>query len=239
VSQRICPSCKKELVNPDPRRKYHPECKTAKGRNTHRLKVKERGAILNKFIRPKPSRFFTFGGDVCDKFYFKIPWEECPSKNHLWLKGKRHMYMKKETHAYRDKWSRIISKRLKDENYTFYPGKIWIDIICLKPNHRGDAINLLDNIADMVKMAIDVDDRWFCIRNLDWEVVTEDPCVYVGIGQEHTEKHFLCEHCRRILVFSDSVSKRGICKYCNNQDLFEKELERLTTQYDNEKGEPI
>ena len=60
--------------------------------------------------------------------------------------------------------------------------KLWLDIFVQKPDNRGDAVNVVDLVCDAVKAAIGLDDRWYSIRRLDWQITKADPMLYVGIG---------------------------------------------------------
>ena len=66
--------------------------------------------------------------------------------------------------------------------------KVWLVIEVVMPHHRGDAINVLDWVADAVAAAIGVDDRWFAVI-LDW--VIKRGCqgeIKVEITQREKEK---------------------------------------------------
>jgi len=78
-------------------------------------------------------------------------------------------------------------------------GRLWLDIFVQKPNHRGDAVNVVDLVCDAVEDATGVDDRWFSVRRLDWEVKKSDPLLYVVIGQETSEEQRICALCGREL----------------------------------------
>lgn len=104
--------------------------------------------------------------------------------------------MPRESKRKRDEIATSIRIGLKDRHVAH--NKVWIDILVQKPNHRGDAINVVDLVCDAVKDAVPVDDRWFCIRRLDWEIVKDDPQLIIGIGQETTEDAQVCSFCGQI-----------------------------------------
>lgn len=65
--------------------------------------------------------------------------------------------------------------------------KVWLGIQVNMLDHRGDAINVLDWVADAVAGAIGVDDRWFALTGLGWSVVHKRPggaSILVDISQE-------------------------------------------------------
>jgi hypothetical protein len=96
--------------------------------------------------------------------------------------------------------------------------KLWIDLFVQKPDARGDAVNLVDLVCDALKKAAGVDDRWFSIRHLDWEIVKVNPQIFVGLGQEEVSDVQACSCCGRLLTF-DAFGKRksnksGIGRVC-------------------------
>lgn len=62
--------------------------------------------------------------------------------------------------------------------------RTWLAIHVAKKDHRSDAINVLKCVADAVKRAIDVDDRWYEVRNLSWEIDAARPRVEIEVGQD-------------------------------------------------------
>lgn len=62
------------------------------------------------------------------------------------------------------------------------PPKVWLDIMVVMPNRRGDALNLLDICADGCQDALGVDDRNFAIWRLDWAVDKKRPEIKVRVG---------------------------------------------------------
>lgn len=63
--------------------------------------------------------------------------------------------------------------------------KVWLDIHVQRGDMKSDPINLLDATADAVKTIIRVDDRWFAVARLDWELVrNERPFVRIQIWQD-------------------------------------------------------
>jgi len=64
----------------------------------------------------------------------------------------------------------------------FQKSKIWLTIRVFKPNHRLDAINFLDGIADGIKNAIGVDDRYYS-ATIDWAIDKEKPRIEIFIRQ--------------------------------------------------------
>lgn len=130
-----------------------------------------------------------------------VPFSYATSKNHIYaLRDQGHLFLRKESKAKRQEITLAIRQGLTDRKVAH--NKIWIDMLVQKPNHRGDAINVVDLVCDAVKDAVPVDDRWFCIRRLDWEIVKEDPQLIIGIGQETCEDAQVCSYCGQIKPLS-------------------------------------
>lgn len=72
---------------------------------------------------------------------------------------------------------------IRSQRPAFMPGKkVYISIFAELSNHRGDAVNLIDTLMDSIKVAIGVDDRWFAIKSLDWEI-RKDGKIRIDIEQ--------------------------------------------------------
>lgn len=70
---------------------------------------------------------------------------------------------------------------------------------------------MLDVICDAVKVGIGVDDRWFCVRRLDWAIVKLNPTITVGVSQSVTEHHRACHLCGAIRPLSSfTLARRGL-----------------------------
>ncbi len=119
-----------------------------------------------------------------------LPFSYSVSKNSLYRRDSRRpksaIFMRAEARRYRDAIVTLIQQLTKPflAKNKLKQAKLWIDIFVEKPDHRGDAINVIDLVCDAIKMAIPLDDRWYCIRSLDWAVNKKDPRLYIGLGQE-------------------------------------------------------
>jgi hypothetical protein len=60
--------------------------------------------------------------------------------------------------------------------------KTWIDVVVQKHNNRSDAHNCIDTLFDGIRDGLGVDDRWFAIGLLDWEVEPMNPNIYVQVS---------------------------------------------------------
>jgi len=143
------------------------------------------------------------------------------SKNAIWRSvGRGHVYLRQEAREARDALTAQIRRVAKDCNIVTH--RLWVDMFVVKPNHRGDAINVIDFVCDALKDGIGLDDRWYSIRRLDWSVSRENPRVYIGFGQEvGAVESQVCSYCGNILPLDsfgqNRASKTGrgrTCKGC-------------------------
>ena len=148
-----------------------------------------------------------------------VPFQYAWSKNHIYtMRSQGHVALRAESRAARDALALSIRSALHDR--TPVQAKVWVDILVQKPNHKGDAINVVDLVCDALKLAIDVDDRWFSIRRLDWEIVKTDPQLIVGIGQDTDVPVQACSSCGFIQPFDafgkNRGAKNGIDRNCRD-----------------------
>lgn len=161
-------------------------------------------------------------GDIDASWLLRIavPFSYAASKNHIYAMGHRgHRYLRGESTAFRD--SIILRVKEALNNREVFQAKLWIDILVQKTNHRGDAINVIDLVCDGLKSAVGIDDRWFCIRRLDWEIVKQSPQIFIGLTQEATEHQQVCSYCGRVLpldaFYKSKHGRVGVgreCKEC-------------------------
>lgn len=147
----------------------------------------------------------------------KIPFTYAFSKNHIYsLRGHGHVALRQESKAMRDGVTQLFREAVRDQR--IYNNKLWIEVLAEKPNHRGDAINIVDLVCDGIKTAIDIDDRWFAIWRLDWAIEKNDPQIYIGIGQELCEDAIACSCCGEILPLhnfnKNTNAKHGVSRWC-------------------------
>lgn len=155
-----------------------------------------------------------------------VPFDQGLSKNSMWsmARGANYVFMGNKHKSIRAAIENSVRMAMSSDQ-PFVQGKVWIDILIQKPSHRGDAINMVDGICDAVKKAIAVDDNWFCIRKLDWQIVKTNPRIFIGIGQEVTSDHQPCSYCGHILPI-DQFGKRKhgktgrsrVCAPCSRID---------------------
>jgi hypothetical protein len=148
-----------------------------------------------------------------------VPFDYAASKNHIYaLTGAGHVALRRESKAKRSEIALALRQGLGNRNVAH--NKVWIDILVQKPNHRGDAVNVVDLVCDAVKDALPVDDRWFCLRRVDWEIVKEHPQLIIGVGQETDVDAQVCSDCGQIKPLSDFHKNRdsrlGIGRQCRD-----------------------
>jgi hypothetical protein len=132
-----------------------------------------------------------------------IPFRYAASKNHLYaMRSLGHRALRRESRDMRDEITLAFKTALSSSPVHIRQNKIWIDIFVEKPNHKGDAINVVDLVCDGIRNALPVDDRWFSIRRLDWAIAKNNPRLFIGIGQEEVENVQACSTCGHLLDFA-------------------------------------
>lgn len=119
------------------------------------------------------------------KLKISIPFTWDWSKNKMW-KATRfgRLYLNPKTKQLID--FLIYKTRIEiKKNKLFFVKrkKVYLSIYAELENHRGDALNLLDTIADALKEAINIDDRWFAIKSLDWEI-KKGGKIFIEVSQD-------------------------------------------------------
>lgn len=148
-----------------------------------------------------------------------VPFSSACSKNHLWAMCDRgHVALREESRKVRRLLSESLSLAIREAGARPVQNRVWLDMLVQKPSHKSDAVNLIDLVCDAAKQAVGVDDRWFCVRRLDWEIVKAGPRLIVGVGQDSTEAVSICACCGRILplaAFSKNRSRPlGVGREC-------------------------
>lgn len=158
--------------------------------------------------------------DLASLVRVAFPFSYGLSKNRLWsmASGGSHVFMRQEIRNTKQALALIVQSAVKAGQIQFMPGKVWLDILIQKPNHKGDAVNLVDFICDAVKVGIGVDDRWFSIRRLDWEIVKTDPKIFIGIGQEEMTEQRVCSRCGQSRPLAHFPSHKRTCVVCSRAD---------------------
>lgn len=215
MGEMRCIFCGKTTKKKSPNQKYCPECsqqkslerrnlwrkenynRVYKGKNLKYGRIKRAGLGEAGLVRSRQADikrsidWMSDGVNIDCVFRFSVPFDQNYSKNAIWRTGRKgHVYIREEVNALREE----IGWKVKKSGVKWRINKVWLDILVQKPSMRGDAINVLDTIADGVKLGMDLDDNWFCVRRLDWEIVKEDPKIFIGIAQENRDVYY-CSHC--------------------------------------------
>lgn len=149
-----------------------------------------------------------------------VPFSWAGSKNHIFSKrADGHVFMREESAYMRFELTKEVRNAMLDVEIA--QNKLWIDIFVQKPTMRGDAVNFVDMVCDAVKDGVLLDDRWFSIRSVDWQIAKRDPMIFVGLGQESAINLQACSSCGRLLTFEkfqrNSARPNGIglnCREC-------------------------
>jgi len=147
---------------------------------------------------------------------FAFPFQSLFSKNAIYRTGYGgHVFIRKEVRALRDAIAMTFMPFRKD----YVNNKVWLEIFVQKPNQRSmDAVNVVDTVCDAVKVGLGIDDRWFSIYRLDWEIVKDNPRIFVGASQENCQYSIACSLCGRILTLDKFNKNRsamhGVARHC-------------------------
>jgi hypothetical protein len=218
--QRYCSKCSE--VRDIARKKLHAETRGKALFNEKRAQWASNGTEISAGEKLSLMRAMPKPPDLIWHHRVAVPFSWAGSKNHLFATTARgHTFMRDESRYYRA----ILTDKLRNgmADQPVVQNKLWIDIFVQKPNHRGDAANFLDMVCDAVKDAIPLDDRWYSIRSIDWQIVKSDPMLYVGIGQDTIENVQACSTCGRLLPFDMFQKNRStasgvgrVCRECQS-----------------------
>jgi hypothetical protein len=223
----ICRVCKKTVPRTSNRQDLCVECRG------ERWKLSTHGAVNGRTVNAEAASAITWPAtipepDLVTLVRVALPFTWLLSKN-AWLRFGRGMRAKpfSVASAYTPSAAKAARQALHDRltlaasRAHFYQRKTYIDILVQKPQHRGDAINVIDTVCDAAKKAIGIDDHWFCIRRLDWEIVKVNPRLYVGIGQDGACDQNVCSACGLVLDVTEFHRSRAektgysrICRKC-------------------------
>lgn len=228
MRDHLCRNCKVFFQSPYPRQLYCEPCSESADLKRKRLdKIVERSRLSRDAGRDagiEISKEYVRGvGDPLDEPKLEwivricVPFSYAGSKNAIYRMVRRgHVALRRETKDYRAAIITAITRAL--DGRPPVQNKLWIDIHVEKSNHKGDAVNFVDTICDALKVATGVDDRWFCIRHLDWSINKSNPKLIIGIGQESFNPVQACSYCGRLLTFDKFHKNRhglnGIARTC-------------------------
>lgn len=170
--------------------------------------LKERGKERNKGVKSSLLWDASQTPNLKWAYRFSIPYSSNFSKNSTHLSNRQGgRFMRKESRDIKDSISEILA--YSEAKKKVVQNKVWIDVLVQKPSNRGDAVNVIDLVCDAVEAGLGINDKWFSIRRLDWEIVKENPQVFIGVGQEDVEPVEICNHCGRLLPFDFFQKRKG------------------------------
>ena len=150
-----------------------------------------------------------------------VPFTAAASKNHIYGISGWHVFKRENVRKFQAAVESAARRSMRAMDVNPVQNKVWMAIHVEKPNNRFDAINVIDSIADGLKKAIGIDDRWFCIRQLDWSICKDEPRFIIEFGQETAEHAQACSYCGQVQPLSEygqskamPLGKHRICKSC-------------------------
>jgi Holliday junction resolvase RusA-like endonuclease len=112
------------------------------------------------------------------------------SKNIALKRSAKGMYKSKAAKTAQEELWYLTKRAINVQPVRFHEAKVWLRIMVYRPkapDEKGradlDPINILDTVADAIKYAVGVDDKWFA-SVVDWAVDKENPRVEIVIEQE-------------------------------------------------------
>lgn len=147
------------------------------------------------------------------------PYTTLLSKNARLKRGAgRRLYINSDALAAKEN----VEKQLRDAGGEWFDGPVWLALHVEKPRNSIDAINFVDTIADAASKAIGINDRWFSLGAVTWELCTRDPHITVRLWQETDEHLRYCMTCHRLLPLSeyqklksDLLGHQRRCRECH------------------------
>ena len=195
---------------------------------------KERGAEISKSERLPLFKSLPSKPNLIWYHRIAVPFSWSGSKNHIFSNtASGHTFMRDEARYYRHAITERLRSNFNEQDLRI--NKLWIDIFVQKPSNRGDATNFLDLVCDAIKDAIPLDDRWYSVQSIDWQIVKHNPMIYVGIGQEDVPNVQACSTCGRLLEFHHFQRNRTavngvgrVCRECQSVTRANKRAKQLS-----------
>jgi hypothetical protein len=213
----VCGDCKAVVVKSGPMQSYCAECSRKRdaerkrkyqgGRGLQlyrqtRTEFGARGEMLNAATRLTRETSTPPMPEMAWYRRVEVPFSWAGSKNHIFASTSRgHVFMRSESRGMREHLTQEIARAV--QGAPIVQDKLWLDIYVQKPTARGDAVNFVDLVCDAAKDALLLDDRWFSLRCVDWQIVKSEPKVFVGVGQTGTVDLQACSSCGRFLRFHE------------------------------------
>ena len=220
-----CEKCGIVTLRMNPRQRYCPPCSAEENlKRQGEIRPKRAAATEARALRSiatgiKTSELhaeniaFDFSRPIDAAWIQRIvfPFTYSSSKNAAFslAQGQSHLFLRQKAKNFRNQLALVVRSALRDRK--IYQNKIWLEIFVQKPNHKGDGVNVVDSVCDALKEAIGIDDRWFSIKRLDWQICKKDPQLIIGILQERADCFDAqsCHRCGRILPLASFTKSRG------------------------------
>ncbi len=167
--------------------------------------------------------------------FIEFPYSAAASKNSLRGKGGTGTSRSgKKSWVYMRPAAKALMQNIHEQlagSGPWYQNKVWLDIFVTMPSRSSDAINVLELVADGVKTGIGVDDKWFSIRRLDWDINKHDPLVTVLVSQVDEWDGQVCSSCNKLKPATtehfakgqNTLGLRHTCKQCSKANYVGKE----------------
>jgi hypothetical protein len=219
-----CVDCSTETERRGPGQKYCESCSEKNDLKRKRIWAKKDYPNKQKTISDVTQRGKTIaaatvqGGmawmetppDLAWVIRFTYPYTQALSKNHIYANtAQGHRFLRAESRKAGDDIALLARSAINRSGQKLLQNKVWVDIFVQKSNNRSDAINVVDLVCDGLKIGIGVDDKWFCIRRLDWEISKNDPQIFIGFGQEDVGDVAACSSCGRLLPYDEFRKSRA------------------------------
>lgn len=176
--------------------------------------MRERGANINA---ETPTRR-KFRPGLKWQIETNVPFSYAGSKNHIWSMAGTHVYSREESKQYRATIAETVALAIANANVDVVRGRLWVGLFVQMPDNRGDAHNMVDLVMDAIEDATGIDDRYYSISGVDWEITKHDPRLFITVGQESTHHTKVCSSCGRFLPLTDFSSNRsakdGLSRNC-------------------------
>jgi Holliday junction resolvase RusA-like endonuclease len=222
-----CAHCDKLFVALWVRQKYCSPCQIIKKSNlaqqgirrTEASKTLAYAAVAESSSVAKTRLPGAFVGPDCEwTASFSVPYMNAASKNRRWaqMKGGRGIFVPSDVSSY----SNLVAFKTKKalEGIKVYENKLWVSLFVQKPDHKSDAVNVVDTFCDAIKTVAGVDDRWFSLHLVDWEIKKVEPHIFVRIGQEDCFDARVCSHCGGVFPLDrfhkKNADRMGVGREC-------------------------
>jgi hypothetical protein len=220
----ICDFCRKSFTARNWKARFcGPNCT----QNDLNKRKREHGKLVSDSVPP-----ISFEGDTFIGKYvtISIPYTSAVSKNRVpgYSSATKKTFYQRESRQIRESVGLLLKSEMNRTGITFVEDKIWISILVQKRfiGHI-DAVNAVDLVCDAVKDVIGVDDKWFSIKLVDWEIKKTNPQITIEVGQADDIPKKVCTSCGRILnktLFrpypsnTDGLSR--VCEECQYTDKY-------------------